>query len=611
MRTQLLTALAISSVLVLAALATTLSPTPPRAATPTPSAAQRFVIVDARVFDGEQLHPRASVQVADGRIEAFGPTLTVPPGYVRIDGRGHTLLPGLIDAHTHTWGEARRDALRFGVTTLLDMFSDHRQLAAARAQRASLDATNEADLWSAGTLATAAGGHGTQFGVAVPTLATPAEAAPWVAARKAEGSDWIKLVREDLHVFSAERRLPTLDDATAAALITAAHAQGLRALVHASGREHARAALRDGADGLVHSFEDLPADDAFIALARERGAFVVPTLSVVAALGGEASTLGDDARLSPYLSVAQRQTLGADFGFGPPQPALIALARANTRALHAAGIVLLAGTDAPNPGTAHGVALHGELQQLVRAGLSPLEALAAATSRPARAFGLEDRGRIAAGLRADLMLVAGEPDRDITATRAIVTVWKNGRRVDRNSAATRAAVPDETTWPAGPISDFDAGTLASDAGLGWSATSDTIAGGTSQASVAPVAGGVPAAGGAMRVNGEVVAGAPWPWAGAILFPGSGPFAPLDARQRRELVFQVRGDGRPLAALLFSGPAGGRPAMRPIESGAQWREVRIALADFGGADLATVSAFGITAGMPAGDFWFEIDAVEIR
>lgn len=609
MRTNLLPLVAIASAAALIWVALLLSPTAPRAAGKPPAArtVERFVVVDARVFDGAQVHPRASVQVAGGRIEGFAPDLPVPAGYTRIDGRGHTLLPGLIDAHAHTWGEARRDALRFGVTTLLDMFSDPRQLAAARAQRATLAATQEADLWSAGLLATAAGGHGTQFGLAVPTLATPAEAAPWVAARKAEGSDWIKLVREDLHVFSAERRLPTLDDATAAAVIAAAHAQGLKALVHASGREHARASLRDGADGLVHSFEDLPADAEFIALARERDAFVVPTLSVVAALGGKPSTLGEDARLAPWLSAAQRQTLGAGFGFGAPQPALLAQARANTRALHAAGITLLAGSDAPNPGTAHGVALHGELQQLVRAGLTPAEALAAATARPAQVFGLHDRGRIAVGLRADLLLVMGEPDRDIAATRAIAGVWKNGRRIDRSLAPVSAA----PSWPAGPISTFDDGTLASQPGLGWSATSDQLASGRSRASVAPVAGGVTEAGHALRVTGEVVAGAPWPWAGTMLFPAERQFSPLDASQRRELVFRVRGDGRPLALLLFSGEAGGRPAMQPFETGADWREVRIPLAGFAGADLASVRAVGITAGLPAGEFWFEIDAVEIR
>jgi len=83
------------------------------------------------------------------------------------------------------------------------------------------------------------------------------------------------------------------------------------------------------------------------------------------------------------------------------------------------------------PGSWNGASLHGELALLVRAGLTPTEALAAATSVPARAFGLADRGRIAPGLRADLLLVRGDPTRDVTATRDIVGVWKAGVRIGR------------------------------------------------------------------------------------------------------------------------------------------------------------------------------------
>jgi imidazolonepropionase-like amidohydrolase len=101
--------------------------------------------------------------------------------------------------------------------------------------------------------------------------------------------------------------------------------------------------------------------------------------------------------------------------------------------LRQAQVPVLAGSDAPNPGTAHGISLHRELELLVRAGLSPLEALRAATSTPARAFHLSDRGRIAVGLRADLVLVDGDPTTDILATRAIRTVWKLGRAVDREA----------------------------------------------------------------------------------------------------------------------------------------------------------------------------------
>jgi imidazolonepropionase-like amidohydrolase len=102
------------------------------------------------------------------------------------------------------------------------------------------------------------------------------------------------------------------------------------------------------------------------------------------------------------------------------------------RALRAAGVPLLAGTDAPVLGRGvHGASLHRELELLVEAGLTPVETLAAATSVPASVFGLADRGRIAPGLRADLLLVAGDPTRQITATRAIRRVWARGRAVDR------------------------------------------------------------------------------------------------------------------------------------------------------------------------------------
>ena len=199
------------------------------------------MIRDVRLFDGERFHARMSVQVRDGQVQAVAERLDVPAGMAVVEGAGRTLLPGLIDAHVHTWGDARRDALRFGVTTMLDMFSDPAALPAARAERVSLAPTDRADLWSAGTLATAPGGHGTQYGMAIPTLAAPGDAEAWVQARQAEGSDYIKIVREDLHVYRDGAALPTLDEATAAALIQAARQRGLRAVVHASAQEAARA----------------------------------------------------------------------------------------------------------------------------------------------------------------------------------------------------------------------------------------------------------------------------------------------------------------------------------------------------------------------------------
>jgi imidazolonepropionase-like amidohydrolase len=101
------------------------------------------------------------------------------------------------------------------------------------------------------------------------------------------------------------------------------------------------------------------------------------------------------------------------------------------RLLVQAHVPLLVGTDAPVPGTTYGASVHGEMALLVRDGLTPLQALAAATSVPARCFHLEDRGWIRPGMRADMVLVEGDPTSDIVATRNIFAVWKRGVRVQR------------------------------------------------------------------------------------------------------------------------------------------------------------------------------------
>jgi adenine deaminase len=119
-------------------------------------------------------------------------------------------------------------------------------------------------------------------------------------------------------------------------------------------------------------------------------------------------------------------------------PPLSTALSATAAAMPAGWVSAGCGTDAPNPGTSHGASIHRELELLVRSGLTPLEALASATSVPATIFHLDDRGMIAPGKRADLLLVRGDPTRDITATRDIVSVWKLGAEDDR--ASYRASI---------------------------------------------------------------------------------------------------------------------------------------------------------------------------
>ena len=400
-----------------------------RASVPEGDSDRPWIFRNVRVFDGDQVHQRVDVVVVGSRIQNLGTDLPIPNGARVVEGQGRTLLPGLIDSHTHTTTpEMLRDALRFGVTTSLDQFTLPSTVAQVNAREKESPGAG-ASLFSAGIVATAPGGHPTQLGAVIPTLETPDEAATFVAERVEEGSRWLKIVWDDGATHGVS--LPMLDARTVQALITAAHAQGLKAVVHIATAQNAIAALSMGADGLVHTVQEATLDDDFGQRVAEAGGFVVPTLTVIRSVSGEAEGAAqlEDEHLSRLIGDAKRTSLTQTISPRPGARSSGAVAVESVRSLHEAGVAILAGTDAPNPGTAPGVTMHRELELLVQAGLTPTEALAAATANPARAFGLDDRGRIAPGLRADLLLVEGDPSRRILHTRRILGVWKAGVRV--------------------------------------------------------------------------------------------------------------------------------------------------------------------------------------
>jgi imidazolonepropionase-like amidohydrolase len=396
-----------------------------------------FAIRDVRVFDGNEVLARANVIVRDGMIAHLGTDVAIPAGLPVVEGSGKTLLPGLIDSHVHVFPGAAADALRFGVTTELDMFSIRPEFARWMAQREARGPVPEADVWSAGIGISAPGGHpsATMPGSSdIPTLGGASDARAFVAARVAEGSDYVKVIFEDNSFLTPDRLVPSLSRAEVCAAVEAAHEFGKLAVVHASRQRDAKIAIRCGADGLAHLFADEVADAEFIALAKEGHAFILTTMAVVAA--GSEMPLPQQvyarAEFAAFLSPGQQQMLAAGF-VGPVRSRGIDNALRSALLLHAAGIPLLAATDAPNPGAPHGAGLHTELQLLVLAGLSPIEALRATTSRPAATFRLPRRGRVAPGYRADLLLVNGDPTRDIAATTAIERIWKGGVAVSRDA----------------------------------------------------------------------------------------------------------------------------------------------------------------------------------
>ena len=568
-----------------------------------------FVIRNVRVFDGETTIPSTDVVVRNGTIASIG--TKVPPTMEAIDGTGRTLLPGFIDAHTHAFGDALERALVFGVTTELDMFTDHSFAAAMRSQqREAGGASRRADLFSAGTLVTAPGGHGTEYGLKIPTLASAADAAAFVDARIKEGSDYIKIVYDSGAAY--QLKMPSIDLETLRATIAAAKKANQLAVVHIGSQASADDAIAAGASGLIHLFEDSPPADDFTARVKKAGAFVTPTLTVLESATGVPSgaSLVGDPRFKPLITPVEHNNLGASFPKRPNSRLKIEYAFAATKSLHGAGVPILAGTDAPNPGTAHGVSMHREIELLVKAGLSPEAALAAATSVPARAYSLKDRGRIAKGLRADLILVAGDPTRDITATRDIVHIWKGGVRAERPVAGTAPAVAEAATTT-GVVSSFDKGQPSVEFGMGWQISTDSMMGGKSEARMTVLAGGANNTPGALEISGTVAAGAMYPWAGAMFFPDKTPMTPVNLSRFKEIVFWARGDGGQHALMVFASRLGDIPASYPFVPDQEWKEFVVPLSKFSGIDGSDLKGVLFSAGAKPGPFRFTIDEVRFR
>jgi len=577
---------------------------------PAAATAQTFAITDARIFDGERLIPRGTVVVKDGKIESVGVDVKIPEGAQRIDAAGGTLLPGLIDAHTHVFLGGLDRSLAFGVTTELDMFNTPEIANGLKEeQKRPGGAAGRADVFSAGILATAPGGHGTQYGLAIPTLTKPEEAQAWVDARIAEGSDYIKIAVEDFSAYGGSR--PTLDRATAAAVIKAAHARGKMAVVHVSTAASARQVIEDGADAIIHLFSDREADPAFARLAAERKAFVIPTLTVLESSNGIPSgkSLTEDTRVRGFLTPEEIDNLGKSF------PAKTAggmpAAYKTVSQLAAAGVPILAGSDAPNPGTAHGASIHREMELLVQAGLTPEQALIAATSAPARAFKLADRGRIAPGLRADMILVAGDPLKDILDTRNLVRIWKGGVLFERpvpSQAPAAAAAPAPSLPADGLVSSFEDGKLSASFGSGWTESTDKIMGGVSEVKAEVASGGAQGSGHALKISGEVKPGFAFPWAGAMFMPGAQPMAPANLADIQAVEFWLQGDGA-VTVMLFATSLGRTPSMKAVEAGPEWKKHTLPISDFPGVDPSGL--MGIFFGVSPAPRKFEIRVDDVR
>jgi imidazolonepropionase-like amidohydrolase len=217
-----------------------------------PTHAQRpinkdFVVSRVRVFDGTRTVQDTNVVVSNGIIRAIGDALDTWRQLPVLDGTGLTLVPGLIDAHTHVRAaEELRQALRFGVTTMLDMGATEalrsEELFALRA--AARVTPDMSDLLAAGYIATASGGI-----LPTPSVSTADEAKQFVSRRRAEGSDYLKILLTG--VRAATTGVPNLDESRVRALVDAAHSNGMLAVAHVETLDDVQLALSAGVDGFA------------------------------------------------------------------------------------------------------------------------------------------------------------------------------------------------------------------------------------------------------------------------------------------------------------------------------------------------------------------------
>ncbi|MDI5970899.1 amidohydrolase family protein [Streptomyces sp. SL13] len=344
----------------------------------------RTVLRNVRVFDGQELTGRRAVVIDGGVIGT-----EAGPDAQEVDCDGAVLLPGLIDTHAHLMGhESLKRMAAWGVTTCLEM---------ADLPAEPRDMPGTTSVRGTGTPVIGPGGvHARIPGMARRAVVRgPRRAGRFVARRVAEGADFIKIIVEGPGEGGPD--LPTIE-----AVVAAAHAHGRKVIAHASTHGAYRTITGIDADIVTHVPLGPPLEDDVVTCLARADRVVVPTLTMM-------------------KGCAEVYHVGEAF----------AGASRSVGALYRAGVPVLAGTDA-NSQTGvpfhppHGESLHDELELLVDAGLTTVDALRAATCLPARHFGLPDRGAVTPGLRADLVLIDGDPLDDIRATRRIRQVWCAG-----------------------------------------------------------------------------------------------------------------------------------------------------------------------------------------
>ncbi|QHN03847.1 amidohydrolase family protein [Granulicella sp. WH15] len=415
------------------------------------------LITHVRVIDGTGRPPieDATVTIVGDKIASISrahAAVGAAPNAHIVDGSGKTVIPGLINAHGHlalvddtknssdSYTRERviaelRQYERYGVTTMLSLGLNRDLVYGVRGEqrRGALDGA---------TILVADRGIGVPDGMPpIPHQpdqlyqpATVEEARKDVDEAAARGTDLVKIWVDDLY-----RTKPKMDPAVYRAAIEEAHRHHIRVAAHVYRLSDAKQLVRDGVDVLAHSVRDTTIDAEFIQLMKEHGTFYIPTLTVdesFFAYAGHPAWMDRaffrDAispNLYAMLTSKSYQDQVKNDPLTPVHRQDYENARRNLKLALDAGLKVGFGTDSgASPYRIPGFAEHHELAMMVEAGLTPIEAIHAATGENAELLKIAERtGTIQPGRQADLILLGSNPVDDIHNTERIVAIWHGGR----------------------------------------------------------------------------------------------------------------------------------------------------------------------------------------
>lgn len=426
----------------------------------TTAAAQTTILTNTTVIDGAGNAPQKNVAVVitgDRIVNITRGKIAVPDGAVQIDMTGKYLMPSIIDCHSHigtlkgtstsgdnyTPNNVRRQLSRFqdyGIAAILSMGTE-------QPIGVSIRDSSKAGLIPGATMYSAIYGFGVKGAMPPESMGmthiyrpeTPEEATRMVQELLPLHPDVVKMWVDDF--YGQFRKDQIMKPEIYSAIIREAHKHGIRVAAHLYHIEDARRLVAAGIDIMAHSIRDAEVDDTLIAAMKEHHVSYIPTLSLdefAFAYEDDPSWLTSDffkASAEPGVyemitSPAYKEKV-AKSPVTPQEKAALKTALANLIKLYHAGIPITLGTDAgASPIRVQGFSEHMELYLMVKAGLSPTEAIEIGTLNGARLLHIDkDQGSLEQGKKADFIVLDKDPLEDISNTRTILAVWKDGKKV--------------------------------------------------------------------------------------------------------------------------------------------------------------------------------------